>query len=74
MSDLVDKYNNKNPTNKVKYEDLRDWYNNYQIEGIFYFNPFSVIHCLTNNGKLDSYWIDSGNPEILLSLLEKIYI
>jgi len=33
VSDLVDKYYNKNPTNKVKYEDLRDWYNNYQIKG-----------------------------------------
>ncbi|CAG8708772.1 17058_t:CDS:2, partial [Racocetra fulgida] len=46
--------------NKVK-----EWYNGYEFGGQTVYNPLSVMRCLNEKGKLDNYWIDSGDTELI---------
>ena len=49
----------------AKAEDIKNWYNGYIFGGEVIYNPWSIMQCLSNEGVLDSYWIDSGDMGLL---------
>lgn len=53
-------------------EEMEDWYNGYRFSKIptKVFNPFSVLYYLTKK-ECANYWIQSGTPGFLISLLRK---
>ncbi|MCG8340692.1 MAG: ATP-binding protein, partial [Cytophagales bacterium] len=52
---------------KTCLEEIRHWYNGYTFGGqdVRMYNPWSIMRCLANKGKLDHYWIDSGGMSLL---------
>ena len=52
-------------------EEIQNWYNGYTFGGEVIYNPWSIMCCLSSNGELDHYWLDSGGTalvdEVLLS-------
>ncbi|WP_425360528.1 MULTISPECIES: AAA family ATPase [unclassified Candidatus Tisiphia] len=56
---------------KTNREEIKNWYNGYNFGGEIIYNPWSIMRCLAQKGKLDHYWIDSGGTDwidhILLS-------
>ena len=48
-----------------KPEKIKDWYNGYSFGGETIYNPWSIMVCLSNKGKLDHYWIDSGGTGLV---------
>ncbi|WP_341755632.1 AAA family ATPase [Candidatus Tisiphia endosymbiont of Ptychoptera albimana] len=40
--------------------EIKDWYNGYNFGGEVIYNPWSIMMCLSSEGKLDYYWVDSG--------------
>jgi Predicted AAA-ATPase/PD-(D/E)XK nuclease superfamily len=52
-------------------EQIKSWYNGYNFCGEIIYNPWSIMQCLSREGELDHYWIDSGGTDwidhILLS-------
>ncbi|WP_425360455.1 MULTISPECIES: AAA family ATPase [unclassified Candidatus Tisiphia] len=50
------------PTNTDP-EKIKNWYNGYNFGGEVIYNPWSIMQCLANKGKLDHYWIDSGGTD-----------
>lgn len=52
-----------------KYEEICDWYDGYRFGNQEIFNPWSVISYFDNDCTADTYWISTGNNEILHDLL-----
>ena len=48
-----------------KPEKIKDWYNGYSFGGETIYNPWSIMLCLSSEGKLDHYWIDSGGTGLV---------
>ncbi|ROT47510.1 AAA family ATPase [Candidatus Cardinium hertigii] len=48
---------------------IKDWYNGYTFGGKVTYNPWSIMCCLSNEGKLDYYWIDSGGTALIDKML-----
>lgn len=51
-------------------EMVQHWYNGYKsgdLESIY--NPWSVLSCISYNGKLKPYWIKTGDEELLKKIL-----
>ncbi|MFU7503114.1 MAG: AAA family ATPase, partial [Candidatus Tisiphia sp.] len=40
--------------------EIKDWYNGYNFGGEVIYNPWSIMMCLSSEGELDYYWVDSG--------------
>ncbi|MCC8371837.1 MAG: AAA family ATPase, partial [Rickettsia endosymbiont of Pseudomimeciton antennatum] len=55
----VDELLSKVPTT-TNSEEIKNWYNGYNFGGEIIYNPWSIMRCLAQKGKLDHYWIDSG--------------
>ncbi|WP_341758066.1 AAA family ATPase [Candidatus Tisiphia endosymbiont of Ditula angustiorana] len=45
---------------KTNPEEIKNWYNGYNFGGETIYNPWSIMQCLSRQGELDHYWIDSG--------------
>ncbi len=54
----------KVPT-KTDPEQIKDWYNGYTFGGEIIYNPWSIMQCLTREGELDHYWLDSGGTGLV---------
>ena len=49
---------------------IQHWYNGYTFGEELVYNPWSIMCCLSNKGKLGSYWLDSGGTKLIdLALL-----
>ena len=46
-------------------EEIKRWYNGYTFGEEVVYNPWSIMCCLSNDGRLDSYWIDSGGTALV---------
>ncbi|MEO1301180.1 MAG: AAA family ATPase, partial [Bacteroidota bacterium] len=49
--------------------EIRHWYNGYTFGNQVLYNPWSIMCCLSNAGKLDHYWLDSGGTNLIDSVL-----
>ena len=49
---------------------IQHWYNGYNFGDKLVYNPWSIMCCLSNEGALDYYWLDSGGTHLVdLALL-----
>src|SRR5579872_3284032 len=50
--------------------EVRRWYDGYRA-GDFedLYNPWSVLNCIKNKGKLRPYWIKTGNESLLKDVI-----
>ena len=66
----VEELLNKVPT-ATPPEKIQHWYNGYTFGDEIIYNPWSIMLCLSSDGQLDHYWLDSGGTalidEVLLS-------
>jgi len=44
---------------------IKNWYNGYNIEDVTLYNPYSIIQCLKNKGEIGPYWIETGKDHLL---------
>ncbi len=51
-------------------EEVRTWYNGYKFGDLNIYNPWSIIN-FAKNGKLEPYWVNTGNSSIIESLIAK---
>ena len=52
-----------------KLPELRRWYNNVRVGGSLLYNIYSVMSYLRNGCRLDTYWSNTGNMNILTDLI-----
>ncbi|MCL2159400.1 MAG: ATP-binding protein [Oscillospiraceae bacterium] len=52
-----------------KLDELRKWYNNVRVGDSLLYNIYSVMSYLRNDCKLDTYWSNTGNMNILTNLI-----
>ena len=48
---------------------IKKWHNGYQIGKYVLYNPWSIISCLSNNGKLQPYWLNTSSNELITKLV-----
>ena len=58
-----------NKQNKIKFDELREWYNGYINEGVKLYNPRSVVKALKNR-KCKNYWTSTGAMNEVLKYLK----
>jgi hypothetical protein len=49
--------------------EIKSWYNGYLCRDITLYNPWSVMHCLKNNGEISSYWINTSSNDLVTNLM-----
>jgi len=49
--------------------DIRAWYNGYQIGDTVIYNPWSIVNCLKQQGKLQAYWSNTSGNDLIKKLL-----
>jgi hypothetical protein len=54
------------PHIKGSIKDIRDWYNGYSIGNLIIYNPWSIMNFLAKKGRLELYWIGSGERNQLI--------
>ncbi|RZI47626.1 AAA family ATPase, partial [Rickettsiales endosymbiont of Peranema trichophorum] len=55
----------------VSLDAIKEWYNGYQIGKHILYNPWSIIKCLKNHGKLETYWVKTSGNELIEELLKE---
>jgi hypothetical protein len=53
----------------IEINDIKSWYNGYQIGKYILYNPWSIINCLKNQGKLEPYWLNTSSNDLIRQLL-----
>lgn len=48
---------------------IKDWYNGYFVGQNTIYNPWSIMMCIAKNGKLEPYWVDTANREIIKDIV-----
>ena len=56
---------------QVSLELVRDWYNGYKVGEYVVYNPWSIITCLDNEGKLEPYWLNTSSSDLIRRFIEK---
>lgn len=46
-------------------EQVRYWYNGYQIGAATVYNPWSIVNCLNGGGSLKPYWVGTSGNEVI---------
>ncbi|MBH2006847.1 MAG: AAA family ATPase [Myxococcaceae bacterium] len=50
--------------------DLKSWYNGYRFgDGLTIYNPWSILHFLSNQYKLEPYWINTSSNDLIRECL-----
>lgn len=52
-------------------KQAKNWYNGYNIAGLTIYNPWSIMRCLSNKGKLEPYWLQTGSDKLLRQTISK---
>jgi hypothetical protein len=53
----------------VSISSIKEWYNGYQVGKYVLYNPWSIINCLKNHGKLQPYWVNTSSNDLIGKLL-----
>jgi len=48
---------------------IKDWYNGYCFGRNVIYNPWSIVNCIEERGKLQPYWVNSGGDDVLKKLM-----
>ncbi len=54
-----------------KSEEIRNWYNGYQVGDHRIYNPWSIASCLMKEGVVDRYWLNTSDNALIKHLLLK---
>ncbi len=57
--------------NQVSIEAVREWYNGYRIGPHMMYNPWSILSCLKQKGKLEPYWLNTSSISLIKRFVEK---
>ena len=49
-------------------EEIKRWYNGYQFGKTVIYNPWSIVNCLNDDGKLQPYWINTSDNALIKQL------
>lgn len=52
----------------LKLDEVKNWYNGYQIGETTLFNPWSIVHCVKNQGALGAYWVNTSSNQLVRDL------
>lgn len=52
-------------------QEVRKWYNGYQIGEMTIYNPWSIINFLGENGRLQSYWVNTSDNQLIREQLSQ---
>jgi hypothetical protein len=55
--------------NKIAIENLKLWYNGYNIGGITIYNPWSIMNYLNYQGELKAYWVGTASTALIENAL-----
>ncbi len=50
-------------------DEVRTWYNGYTSGPVNVYNPWSIVNLADNKGKLQPYWINTSNNDIIKNLI-----
>ncbi|AXI24381.1 putative AAA-ATPase [Cardinium endosymbiont of Sogatella furcifera] len=48
---------------------VKSWYNGYRVGDLVMYNPWSIIYCLSEEGRCDLYWVNTGNNDLIKQLI-----
>ena len=51
-------------------EKIKDWYNGYKFGEDTIYNPWSLINCLDEKGKLQPYWVNTSSNKLIKKQIE----
>ncbi len=54
----------------AKKEEIKHWYNGYNIGNITIYNPWSLINCLNKKGEIALYWINTSSNDLIKKLIQ----
>jgi hypothetical protein len=54
-----------------KAEEIKQWYNGYQIGETVIYNPWSIVNCIDEKGKLQPYWVNTSDNQLIKDLLKE---
>ena len=52
-----------------KLDEMKAWYNGYEIGKTILYNPWSINNCLSKKGHIKNYWINTSGNELIKKLL-----
>lgn len=52
-----------------KAEEIKNWYNGYKIGDHILYNPWSIVNCINEKGKIKSYWVNTSDDNLIKNLL-----
>ncbi len=55
----------------VSLDDVRTWYNGYQMGSTTVYNPWSIASCINRQGELLPYWVGTSGNELIKHLIAK---
>ena len=55
-----------------KTDEIKEWYDGYNLSGQEIYNPWSVINYFDEGGKPGTYWVNTSGNIILKSMLERV--
>ena len=50
-------------------QEIKKWYNGYQFGETVIYNPWSIVNCLNDDGKLQPYWLNTSENTLIKQLL-----
>lgn len=54
---------------EAKLEDVKAWYNGYQSCDVVVYNPWSIICCLSEEGRLEPYWVNVAKNNLVKDII-----
>jgi Predicted AAA-ATPase/PD-(D/E)XK nuclease superfamily len=54
---------------EIKLEEIRGWYNGYQMGNTVVYNPWSIVNCIKRKGLLQPYWVNTSDNALVKNLL-----
>ena len=49
-----------------KMREIKDWYDGYRFGNAEIYNPWSILNCIQMKFEMDPYWLNEGNPTMIL--------
>ncbi|CAN5289092.1 AAA family ATPase [soil metagenome] len=49
--------------------DIRSWYNGYLFGDTLVYNPWSIINCIQDEGKLIPYWVNTSGEQLIREII-----
>jgi hypothetical protein len=51
--------------------EIKNWYNGYQVEELRLYNPWSILNCVKQEGRLQPYWLNTSDNTLIKDLLSR---